>query len=133
MSRRPAQPLKNGAQKRAWAQWISITCWLALIALCLLWELWLAPLRPGGSSLALKAVPLLLPLRGLLHGRRYTYQWSSMFVLLWWAEGLMRAWSDKGLSQGLAFVEVIITSIAFLSISYYSKWMRPSILEAEQH
>ena len=56
---------------------------LALIFLCLAWELWLAPLRPGGSWLALKALPLLLPLLGVLKRRRYTYQWSSMLILAW--------------------------------------------------
>ncbi|MBB5193167.1 putative membrane protein [Silvimonas terrae] len=119
------------ATKRAWAQWTAVGCVLALIALCLAWELWLAPLRPGGSSLALKAVPLLLPLRGLLHGRRYTYQWSSMFILLWWTEGLTRAWSDTGLSQRLALLEVLLTTVAFLAIAWYAKWTRPSVLEAE--
>ena len=54
-----------------------------------------------------------------------------MYVLLWWAEGLTRGWSDKGLSQYLAMLEVLITSVAFISISYYAKWMRPSLLEAE--
>ncbi|MEX2241006.1 MAG: DUF2069 domain-containing protein, partial [Burkholderiales bacterium] len=50
---------------------------IGLLVLCLVWELWLAPLRPGGSLLALKAAPLALPLGGVLAGRRTTYQWSS--------------------------------------------------------
>ena len=66
---------------------------LALIFLCLAWELWLAPLRPGGSWLALKALPLLLPLMGILHGRRYTYQWASMLILAYFAEGVMRGYT----------------------------------------
>ncbi|WP_035058127.1 DUF2069 domain-containing protein [Andreprevotia chitinilytica] len=119
------------AVQRTWAQRITVVSWLLLIVLCLAWELWLAPLRPGGSSLALKALPLLLPLHGLLHGRRYTYQWASMFVLIWWAEGLVRAYSDHGVSQVLAGIEVVLTTTAFVSICYYSKWTRPSILAAE--
>jgi uncharacterized membrane protein len=75
---------------------------MALIALCLAWELWLAPLRPGGSYLALKAAPLCLPLFGILLGRRYTYQWSSMFVLAYFAEGAVRAWTERGPSRTLA-------------------------------
>ena len=67
---------------------------IALIVLCLAWELWLAPLRPGGSLLALKALPLALPLSGILKGRRYTYQWSSMLILAYFAEGVTRAWSE---------------------------------------
>jgi uncharacterized membrane protein len=78
---------------------------IALILVCLAWEMWLAPLRPGGSMLALKVLPLLLPLRGILHGRRYTYQWTSLMILLYLAEGLVRSMSDQGLGQWLATAE----------------------------
>ncbi len=84
----------------------------ALIALCLAWELWLAPLRPGGSLLALKALPLALPLGGILKGRRYTYQWSSMLILAYFAEGVMRAWSERGTSQSLAFLEIVLSLLS---------------------
>ena len=63
----------------------------ALIVLCVAWELWLAPLRPGGSLLALKALPLALPIPGVFSGKRYTYQWSSMLILAYFAEGVTRA------------------------------------------
>lgn len=94
---------------------------IALIALCLLWETWLAPLRPGGSLLVLKAVPLLLPLRGILQGRRYTYQWASMFILLYFTEGAVRAWSDHGLSATLALVETALTLAFFFSTIFYAR------------
>jgi len=87
---------------------------IALLTLCLAWELWLAPLRPGGSFLALKALPLAPPLSGILRGRRYTYQWSSMLVLAYFAEGVMRAWGDAGLSRQLALVEMAL-SVAFFA------------------
>jgi hypothetical protein len=67
------------------------------------WELWLAPLRPGGSMLALKALPLLFPLLGILRGKRYTHQWTSMLALAYVAEGLVRTASDQGPSQALAW------------------------------
>lgn len=87
---------------------------LALIALALAWELWLAPLRPGGSLLALKALPLVLPLSGVLQGRRYTYQWSSMLILAYFAEGVTRAWGDSGLARQLAIAEMVL-SLAFFA------------------
>ncbi|MEY2631984.1 MAG: hypothetical protein RIR00_638 [Pseudomonadota bacterium] len=101
---------------------------IALIFLCLGWELWWAPLKPGGSWLALKAVFLLLPLRGILHGRRYTYQWSSLFLLLYLMEGLVRASSDQGLSQQLALVETLLSLILFGLVVTYSRLTRPSRL-----
>jgi uncharacterized membrane protein len=71
---------------------------IALIALSLAWELWLAPLRPGGSALALKAIPLLFALRGTFRRKVYTLQWASMLVLLYLAEGIVRGMTDGGLS-----------------------------------
>jgi uncharacterized membrane protein len=96
----------------------------ALIALCLAWELWLAPLRPGGSLLALKALPLALPLSGILKGRRYTYQWSSMLILAYLAEGVTRAWSESGLSQQLAFIEMGLSVVFFAAAVSYARLTR---------
>jgi len=87
---------------------------VALIALCLAWEMWLAPLRPGGSLMALKALPLALPLGGILSSRRYTYQWSSMLILAYLAEGVTRAWGDSGLARQLAIAEMVL-SLAFFA------------------
>ena len=97
---------------------------LALIVLCLAWELWLAPLRPGGSLVALKAAPLALPLPGIFLGRRYTYQWSSMLVLAYVAEGATRALSDSGLSQQLAAVEFLLSAIFFALAVGYARMTR---------
>jgi uncharacterized membrane protein len=97
---------------------------IALIMLCLAWETILAPLKPGGSLLMLKAVPLLLPLFGILKGRRYTYQWSCMFILLYFTEGAVRAWSDKGLSSKLALFEVLLTLLFFMCAIFYAKLTR---------
>lgn len=94
---------------------------IALIVLNLAWELWLAPLKPGGSWLALKAAVLLIPLKGILEGRRYTYQWMSMFILLYFTEGVMRSWSDKGLSSLLGLIEVGSSLVFFFAAIGYAK------------
>jgi uncharacterized membrane protein len=97
---------------------------LLLIVLCLAWELWLAPLRPGGTLMALKAMPLLLPVRGVAAGRRYTYQWSSMLILAYFAEGVMRAWSERGLSQALAGAEIALSLVFFAAAVGYARLTR---------
>jgi uncharacterized membrane protein len=97
---------------------------IALLVLCLAWELWLAPLRPGGSYLALKALPLALPLMGILEGKRRTYQWSSMLVLAYLAEGAVRAWSERGLSQWLAGAETGLSIAYFAAAVGYAKMSR---------
>lgn len=96
----------------------------ALILLCLAWELWLAPLRPGGSWLALKALPLLAPLFGVLHGRRYTYQWSSMLVLAYFAEGVVRAATEPGSSRLLAATEIALALVFFADAILYVRVTR---------
>lgn len=101
---------------------------IGLIVLCLAWEYWLAPLRPGGSALVLKAVPLLAPLFGILRGRRYTHQWASLLSLLYVAEGIMRATSDNGPSVILACVEVVLATAFFTATVGYARLTRPSLL-----
>ncbi|MFT5589080.1 MAG: putative membrane protein [Bradyrhizobium sp.] len=95
---------------------------VGLIVLGILWELWLAPLRPGGSWMVLKVIPLLLPLRGVIKRDVYTLQWSSMLILIYLTEGLVRAASDSvPLSATLGWVEVALVCIYFFSVIYYLK------------
>jgi len=98
----------------------------ALIALCLAWELWLAPLRPGGSLMALKALPLAFPLGGILRGKRYTFQWSSMLILAYLAEGVTRAWGEQGLSRALSLTEVFLSLVYFVAAVSYARGTKAS-------
>ena len=108
---------------------ISSTCCvislIALIFLLLAWELWLAPIKPGGSALALKIVPLLAPLFGILRGNVYTYQWASMLILAYVAEGLVRAYADTGPSAYLAAAEIALAAIFFAASIVYVRGSRP--------
>ena len=94
---------------------------VALILLCLAWELRLAPLRPGGSYLALKALPLIFPLVGIFEGKRRTYQWSCMMILAWFAEGVVRAWSERGPAQALAGAEIALSALFFAAAVSYAR------------
>jgi len=100
--------------------WAAVFFLAALTVLCLGWELWWAPLRPGGTLLALKAVPLLFPLRGVLKGSVYTMQWTAMLSLLYLMEGAVRAWSDVSLaSMWLAGLEIILSFGLYLCTIFY--------------
>lgn len=98
---------------------------IALIFLGIAWELRLAPIQPGGSALVFKILPLLLPLFGLLHGKRYTYKWASLLILFYFAEGLVRGTSDHGLSQQLAIAEALLAAIFFVAAVTYVRKTRP--------
>lgn len=98
---------------------IALTALCMLAALCLLWEWLLAPVRPGGSWMVLKALPLLIPLPGILSPsprRRYTYQWSTLFIWLYFTEGVVRAWSDiSTVSKTLAAIQVVLCVAFFIA------------------
>lgn len=97
---------------------------IALIFLCLAWELKVAPLKPGGSLLVLKVIPLLLPLRGVLKGQLYTLQWAAMLVLLYFMEGVVRAWSDpSALSATMAGLEIAFSFTFYMCAIFY---LRPA-------
>jgi uncharacterized membrane protein len=94
-------------------RWLAVGSLVGLIVLGLAWELWLAPLRPGGSWLALKVLPLVVPLAGLMKNRMYTYRWVSLLVWLYFTEGVVRAWSDRAPSSWLAMVQVLLCMLLF--------------------
>jgi uncharacterized membrane protein len=106
-------------KSRAYAHGATISL-LALITLCILEEMWLSPLRPGGSWLVLKVVPLFFSLRGVIKQDNYTMQWSSMLILLYFTEGIVRATSDPAvLSSQLGWLEVVLCLLFFYcTLSY---------------
>lgn len=109
-----------------WFNRLASASLVGLLFLCLAWELWLAPLRPGGSMLVLKALPLLLPLFGILRGKRYTHQWTSMLALAYVTEGLVRAVSDQGASQALAMAETVLAAMLFAGCLGHARVTAPS-------
>lgn len=100
-------------------RWLAVGSLLGLIVLSVAWELWLAPLRPGGSWLVLKALPLCIPLAGLLKRRMYTYRWVSLVVWLYFTEGVVRAWSDTAPSRWLALVEIALCLLLFVACALH--------------
>jgi uncharacterized membrane protein len=97
---------------------------IALILLGVAWEGWLAPLNKGSMLLVLKVLPLLLPLFGILKGKRYTYQWASMLILIYFTEGVVRAWSDQGFSAKLAILELVLSLVFFGCTIFYARLTR---------
>jgi len=108
-------------------RWLAVGSLVGLIVLGLAWEMWLAPLRPGGSVLALKVLPLVLPLAGLLKRRMYTYRWVSLVVWLYFTEGVVRAWSDPAPSRWLALAEVALCLSLFVACTLHVRWRQRAV------
>ena len=104
----------------AWTRAIAVGSVVALIVLGLAWELWLAP--TGSGWLALKVAPLALPLPGLIRNRLYTYRWVTLFVWLYFIEGVVRAASERGVGAWLALIEVGLTIALFVACAVHVRW-----------
>lgn len=90
---------------------LAVAAVMALILLCLAWELWLAP--TGRGTLALKVLPLLPAPLGLWRYRMYTYRWVALAIWLYVLEGLVRGTSESGPGQWLALTEVVLGVVVF--------------------
>jgi uncharacterized membrane protein len=112
-------PATQATRSVALTRTLAVGSLLGLIILGLAWELWLAPIRPGGSWLALKVLPLCLPLAGLLKNRMYTYRWVSLLVWLYFTEGAVRAYSDKPPGNYLAMIEVFLCLTLFTACALH--------------
>ena len=101
--------------------------YLALLALSVLWEGWLAPAArvPPGFWLTLKAVPLLLPLFGVLHGRPKAHVWAELLVLVYFMEGLIVAYLHRNDALAVnspllyAWAEIVLCLVFIGSSAYY--------------
>jgi uncharacterized membrane protein len=99
---------------------VALAALLALILLGLAWELWLAP--TGTGTLAIKVLPLVLCLAGLLRHRMYTFRWLSLLIWLYFTEGVVRATTEQGISQVLALVEIVLCLVLFTACAVYIRW-----------
>jgi len=119
---RPPDPLTQ------LTRWLALAGCVALIALGLAWELWLAP--TGRGTLALKVLPLLPALPGLWRYRLFTYRWLSLLLWLYVAEGLVRASTELGLVRGLAVLEVMLSLLVFVACAWHVRWRLARAREA---
>ncbi len=106
------------------ARMVATATLIGLIVVSLAWEMWLAPARPGGSLLALKALPLCLPLMGIMFGKKYTYQYSSMLILFYFAEGVMRLYDAEPLSRLCAGLAAALSLVFFIACLRYIRSLK---------
>ena len=111
--------LKSWLSKNPY-QLIATAAFVDLFILCIAWEWFISPLRPGGSWLILKAIPLLFAIPGLWKGNVYTMQWASMLILLYITEGLVRI-LETGANFWMAVLETTLGTVAFVCLLIYLK------------
>ena len=111
--------LKDILQKNPY-QLLATAAFIDLFILCVAWEWFISPLRPGGSWLILKGVPLLFAIQGLWNGKVYTMQWASMLILLYITEGLARI-LETGANFWMTLIETTLATIGFVCLLIYLK------------
>jgi len=102
------------------AYFLTLTGYLGTIALLTAWYSWLAPSThfPVALVLLVLVLPLLLPMRGLLHGRSYTFSWSCFLALLYFTHGVGESYSAAGVRH-LGLLEVALSSMWFIGAIAY--------------
>lgn len=116
-------PVQSSAPASAWRR-VAAAGVGALILLAVAWEWRLAPLRPGGSLLVLKALPLAMIWPGLARGRLRSFQVGSMLILAYVAEGVVRGMTDAGLSSTLGWIELGLAVSAFAAMLAHVRGLR---------
>ena len=102
--------------------WLTLGSYAALLLLLVLWFGWLAPPKviPRSLVLLIMTVPLLFPLRGLLHGHPYTFAWTSFLALFYFIHGITEAWSDPGVRL-LASLEILFSTLLYSGAILYAR------------
>ena len=122
MNASSSPPVQTLTPELSMTRTLAVGSLVALVVLTLGWELWWAPVRPGGSWLALKALPLCVPLAGLLKNKMYTYRWLSLLVWVYFTEGVVRATSDRAPSLYFAAVEVALCLVLFAACALHVRY-----------
>jgi len=113
-------PPSDTATRVAFTRRLAVASLVGLIVTGLAWELWLAPLREGGSWWAIKVLPLAVPLAGLLKNRMYTYRWVSLLVWLYFTEGVVRATSgESAMSTVMALLQTLLCVTLFVACALH--------------
>ena len=98
------------------ARAILVCSYFALFILLMCWYAWLMPSQtvPTFWVLLLLAGPLLIPLRGLLHGRVKSYAWLLYLSLFYFIHGTGELFADPEATL-LASLEILFSILLYLS------------------
>ncbi|MGV2989029.1 DUF2069 domain-containing protein [Vibrio sp. E150_011] len=105
-----------------YARYFALLSNLALLTWVILWHSTLSP-HPHISALTITiawAIPLLLPLPGILAGKPYTHAWANFVLMLYFLHAFTLLYTDEG-ERWLAAVELILTTLAFIGNTLYAR------------
>lgn len=103
------------------AYWSAIIGLFGLIFVIMGWTVLLAPANdtPRGLILILQLPLLLLPMRGMLHGRPYTHAWATFVALLYFIIGVDNAATEGREIYGA--IQVLLSTMMFMGGMIYTR------------
>ncbi len=126
----PRRSRTNIAARVTVTRVLALVGYFGTMAFLMLWIIKLAPPQiPKSIALAISLLPLLLPLRGMLHGRVYTHSWSGFLALPYFAFGVDAA-IHRTEKPWLGIVLVALSIVWFFGSAYYSKYKKIAANEA---
>ncbi len=103
---------------------LALIGYFGIMAFLMLWIIKISPPQiPKSIALAISLLPLLLPLRGMLHGRVYTHSWAGFLALPYFAFGVDAA-IHRTEKPWLGIVLVILSTVWFFASAYYAKYKK---------
>ncbi len=114
-------------------RWCTLISFFGLLFLLLSWFTWLAPPReaPRAVLIVLLVVPLLFPMRGILHGKRYTHQWVSFLACFYFMVGIDASFNHAEGQAWLGYLTVVLSLLLFLGATFYARFSPSSKVQAD--
>ena len=101
---------------------IALVSYFLLLIYMPIWLIFINPSQLSPVlSLALFTLPLLIPIKGICQGSPYTYAWTNFIIMLYFLHSLTTLWVNPK-DMIWASIELLLTSIFFLSATYFAKY-----------
>ncbi len=116
------------------ARAVSLGSYLGLIGLTMLWAIRLGglPRNQISMTLLLLVLPLLIPLRGILHARHKALVWGMLVALIPLLHGGVTLWAEQWPKAGWAGLELLLAILYIMLGSFFIRWRANTSSNASQ-
>ena len=112
--------------------YLTLSGYFALLLLLIIWHGFMYPAaKQPWLILVFIITPLLLPLRGLLKEKPYTYAWASFVIMLYFMHGVVEVWANEE-QRIYAVLEVYLSIQVYIGAIYYARLQGRALKKAAQ-
>lgn len=101
---------------------LTLISYSLLIVWLVVWHFGLTIDKPTSTvfTILFWIIPILLPAKGLIEGKPYTYAWTNFVVMYYLLHGLTAVYAVDG-ERLYALVEILLCSVLFTGCSFYAR------------